>query len=124
MKELKREFPRLEKSALRDFVAKRDATTPLVQQLALRPDWVLVDEQVLGRFGTDPHKYWERFYRKFRGSAGRVSPSRVGFNATKSQALVYVLKSYGDVGADGGWYFLEKKAGQWKLRKRYLNFFS
>ncbi|HEY6205483.1 MAG TPA: hypothetical protein VIW21_04895 [Chthoniobacterales bacterium] len=53
-----------------------------------------------------------------------MSPSRVGFNATKSQALVYVLKSYGDVGTDGGWYFLEKKAGQWKLRKRYLNFFS
>jgi hypothetical protein len=70
VKELKREFPRLEKSALRDFVAKRDATTPLVQQLALQPDWVLVDEQVLGRFGTDPHKYWERFIANFADRLG------------------------------------------------------
>jgi len=64
--------------------------------------------------------FWKNFDKKY-GSSQRaiVSFSRVGFNPSKSQAIVYFDYLYGPLWGHGMLLYLEKQQGKWKVM-RYL----
>ena len=56
---------------------------------------------------------WDEFYAKHPTARGRLTLSRVGFNDSGSQALVYVWHGYGNLGAVRRAFLLEKRDGKW-----------
>jgi hypothetical protein len=56
---------------------------------------------------------WEGFYQRYPNSGGWIELSAVGFNATKTVAVVYMGHHCGSLCGGGGFHVLEKKNGQW-----------
>ena len=56
---------------------------------------------------------WDEFYARYPSAHGRLALSRVGFNDPGNQALVYVWHAYGNLGAEGRAFLLEKRSGKW-----------
>jgi hypothetical protein len=59
---------------------------------------------------------WEEFSRLYPKSQGVVSLSRIGFNSSKTQALVYVGNVCGGRCGEGNFFLLVKEAGKWKIQ--------
>lgn len=65
-------------------------------------------------FYGDHEDKWDRFYELYPNSAGHASFSRVGFNASLDQALVYTeIRWCGECGS-GDYHLFSKKNGEWK----------
>ena len=60
---------------------------------------------------------WCSFYEKYPDSGGYVTFSRVGFNGSGTQALVYVVRMCGGLCGSGGYCFLVKKGGAWQTQR-------
>lgn len=65
---------------------------------------------------ADLNKRWEEFYKKYPDSRGYNSLSRVGFNAKRTQALVYSVNLCGSLCGTGTYYLLVKEQGGWVVR--------
>jgi hypothetical protein len=59
-----------------------------------------------------------------KGGAEIIRLSRVGFNADKSQALVFVSFQCGWTCGEGNYVLLAKKEGQWKVKKKDMTWIS
>jgi hypothetical protein len=60
---------------------------------------------------------WELFYQKYPKSQGLISLSRVGFDAGRTQALVYFGNPTSATSGKGGYLLLEKRAGTWTIKR-------
>jgi predicted ATP-grasp superfamily ATP-dependent carboligase len=58
---------------------------------------------------------------KYPGSDGCISFSRVGFNNSHTQALVYVTRILKPLVGGGGYYLLEYNAGKWEIIDQFMN---
>ena len=67
---------------------------------------------------------WRAFYGKYPASPGILKLSRVGFNADKSQALIFVAHSCGWLCGEGNYFVLVKKDGEWKIMKELVTWMS
>jgi hypothetical protein len=67
---------------------------------------------------------WEGFYRAYPSAPGLFKLSRVGFNADKSQALLFVAHSCGLLCGEGSYFVLVKKDGEWKVVKELTTWVS
>ncbi len=56
---------------------------------------------------------WRLFYARYADSGGFIEVSAVGFDATKTHALVYIAHHCGGLCGGGTHHFVEKKDGQW-----------
>ena len=57
---------------------------------------------------------WDDFYKKYPGSSGYITFSRVGFNSDKTKAVIYKETGCGMLCAYGGYVLLSKDNGAWK----------
>jgi hypothetical protein len=60
---------------------------------------------------------WQRYYRRYPGSGGYLQLSAVGFNPTKTRAMVYMAHSCGGLCGEGMHYLLERVEGVWREAK-------
>src|SRR5262245_9081020 len=67
--------------------------------------------------GTWGELQWIDYYRKFPDARGFVMLSRVGFNAAKNQALIYVGSRCGPGCGDLYFLLLQKENGAWVTKK-------
>jgi len=67
----------------------------------------------LGRSGS-----WNAFYKKYPGATGFTILSKIGFNSTHDQALVYLGNSCGLLCGNGYLVVLDKHKGKWKVVKQ------
>ncbi|HEX8143284.1 MAG TPA: hypothetical protein VF553_11855 [Pyrinomonadaceae bacterium] len=70
-------------------------------------------ESYFGRRGG-----WQLFYRKYRGAAGLVTLSKVGFSRDRSQALVYQEFTCDDTCGRGSFVALFKDGNVWRVRSQ------
>lgn len=63
---------------------------------------------------------WDEFFARYPSARGRLALSRVGFNDSGNQALVYVWHAYGNLGAEGRAFLLEKESGKWMVVQAVL----
>ncbi|MDM1061488.1 hypothetical protein HXZ62_02795 [Empedobacter falsenii] len=59
------------------------------------------------------HTGWEDFYKKYKNAIGIIEFSRIGFNKSKTQALLYYSKTSGFSNGHGNYIFLKKINGKW-----------
>lgn len=59
------------------------------------------------------HTGWDDFYKKYNNAIGIIEFSRIGFNKSKTQALIYYSKVSGFSNGYGNYIFYEKINGKW-----------
>jgi hypothetical protein len=113
--QVSRSAPALEEETYADFLAVNEEPTPLDGSLDLGFEVALVSPQELEEiFAADVGSY-DAFYERFPNSQGVMELSRVGFNADRSQALVYVGNQHAPLGGAGYYLILNKDDGAWQV---------
>lgn len=59
--------------------------------------------------------FWDAFYKAYPGAQGHMTLSRVGFNQTLDEALVYVTNGAGELAWEGYYLLLSKVDRAWKV---------
>lgn len=103
---------------LRDWSLMNQRTFTLGEGFSTRVPHVLLADPVRETLfrGDQPEQGWQLFFRKYPQSAGLVRLSRVGFNAARSEALVYLEFQCGAECGSGRLVQLARDpAGNWRI---------
>ena len=122
--QLQREMPELGESTLEDFRSKNRI------QYLLHPRMfrtrvkivMLSEEQAEEMFRR--RNGWQAFYTRYPGARGILRLSRVGFNRSRSQALVYAAFSEDYLAGRGYYLLLTKTGGTWSVTRGMLAWIS
>ena len=118
VKRLKAAFPELDSEILRDFTAKNSQRHALERRFATKAEYVLASSQDVAR-ALGAERQWDNFRRRYPSSHGLTTISRVGFNAGRTQALVYRGDRFGGKAGVGNYLLLVKKDGAWAVVRGY-----
>lgn len=112
-RELKESAPALSAEVIDDFRARNKGEHTLARRFDIGREYVLVGEKELNKIFKEAGGGWKAFYKKYPGAGGYLVLSRVGFNADRTQALVYQGHSCGGLCGAGSHMLLNKKNGAW-----------
>jgi hypothetical protein len=103
------------KDVAADFKKQNATIWSLRQLLPLDVPYELVrDEDIQAPFGKyDGGEGWETFYRQHPDSGGYFRMSAVGFNRSRTRAMVYLSHACGGLCGEGRYHFLERVDGVW-----------
>jgi hypothetical protein len=106
------------------FRARNDTSYPIRPDMALGSPYSLLTQAGRSRIFGQNQSGWEVFYNRYPQAPGITTLSRVGFNVTFDQALVYIgTQSNWQVGA--GYYVLLKKTnGVWNIDQQVMAWIS
>lgn len=106
-------FRRMEQTTLDDFLRKNDNPCIIEPLFDLnKPYVVLAEEEAVFSGGG-----WDEFYRRYPGSQGCISVSRVGFNTQLTQAVACVgIQQHWRRGY-GSYYLVEKTKDKWQVKR-------
>jgi hypothetical protein len=114
--DLKKSAPALMAETVDDLRARSTEQFVFTRRFNIKHRYVLISEQEINATFDKMGRGWEKFYRKYPGSEGFVTFSRVGFNRDRTQALVYQAYSCGGTCGGGTYYLLTKENGIWKVK--------
>jgi hypothetical protein len=80
-------------------------------------DYVLLSAAELGKISSQPN-WGELVSEKYPNSHGYTIFSRVGFNNSLDQAVIYVGNVAGPMMGAGFYYLMEKKNSKWILKEQ------
>ena len=115
-------LPNASNETLDDFFQRNRQSTQLAPDMQLGVHYILLSTDDLSAVMDQPNG-WDAFHEKYSPS-GYMQFSRVGFNDTADQAIVYVGSIPGPMMGSGNYYLLEKEAGQWSIREQVLAWVS
>ena len=117
-------LPGIDKSTAESFKTRNDKSYPLSADMKLGVQYVLLTQTEMNRFFSQNQDGWQAFYKNYPDAPGITSLSRVGFNETYDQALVYEgTQSHYLAGA--GYYFLMVKInGAWTVSMKSMTWIS
>jgi hypothetical protein len=115
-------LPNASNETLDNFFQRNRQSTQLSPDMQLGIHYILLSADEFSAVMDKPDG-WESFYKKYSPS-GYMQFSRVGFNDTLDQAIIYVGVIPGAMMGSGNYYLLEKKAGQWSIREQVLAWVS
>ena len=107
----------VDKNLIEDYRAKNTKPYHLIDLFILDVECVLLPSKDIQEIFNVNVDGWYEFYKKYPKSQGITTFSRVGFNADKTEALVYVSTSRGRLNGEGQYIKLSKKDGQWTIQK-------
>jgi len=102
----------LQEETLSDFLAKNEQQHSVAPALTLDGQLLPVSEEDLRHIFRD-NKGWDRFRALYPYSSGTVEFSRVGFNRTLTQALVYAGKQVDWRMGHGGYWLYARSGNRW-----------
>ena len=116
-------LPGISKEAIDSFVERNAQPSQLSPGMQLGVEYVLLSEDELAKISSQPN--WHEVLReKYPGSEGYTIFSRVGFNRTLDQALLYAGEVAGPLMGAGHYYLLEKQNGEWTIKEQIMVWIS
>jgi hypothetical protein len=107
-------LPDISKQTLDSFLERNESPDPLSTEMDLGVDYILLSPDELSEITRQPN--WpEIMAERYDGAVGYTVFSRVGFNKSLDQAVIYVGQMAGPLMGAGYYYLLEKHNGEWKL---------
>lgn len=110
-------LPGIGQDTLDDFSRRNDMTHVLEDKFHLNARHALASKAELLSFGHT-QDFWKAFYNKYPDAQGLTILSKVGFNSSADQALVYVGKTTGSLGGAGYYILLEKSNSEWVIQNK------
>jgi hypothetical protein len=111
---------KLSQQTIDDYVRKNRNSTSLAPQLKVPVKYQLVSASEIQTLFENPAIGWDQFYSRFSGTKGLVALSRVGFDSTRSQALLHVSIGCGLTCGNGQLISLSKRKEGWHIRSRMI----
>jgi len=115
-------LPNASKETLANYLECNRQSSQLSPDMQIGSDYILLGADEFSAVMNQPNG-WDAFYEKYSRS-GYMQLSRVGFNQTLDQAIVYVASVPGPMMGAGNYYLMEKKNGQWAIKEQVLAWVS
>ena len=116
-------LPSLSDEALDNFVQRNQQSGPLAPDMELDVDYILLSTEELSEI-TRQSNWGEVITQKYPGSYGYTMFSRVGFNNTLDQAVIYVGSMAAPLMGSGFYYLMEKENGDWVIKEQVMAWIS
>lgn len=116
-------LPSLSDEALDNFVQRNQQSGPLTPDMELDVDYILLSTEELSEI-TRQSNWGEVITQKYPGSYGYTIFSRVGFNNTLDQAVIYVGNMAAPLMGSGFYYLMEKENGDWVIKEQVMAWIS
>jgi hypothetical protein len=102
-------------SAIADYKKKNERKWLLQRQFEITKAYEMISSDEINTiFNTEGTEGWKTFYERHPDSGGLIEFSAVGFNASKTVAVVYAGHSCGSLCGGGTFHILRKVDGKWK----------
>lgn len=112
---LQSKVPTLKRTTIDAFQALNTRQASLRRSFHPAIDYELVDSAQLESFFKKGGGDWLAFYKRFPGSPGIMTFSRVGFSEDGTQALFYLSNHCGGLCGTGMYVVMEKRNGSWVI---------
>lgn len=109
--------PYLAKATLNDYRQKNAKQNQLTERFDIRHKHALLSKDDYDETFKEGCSGWCKFQEKYPESSEYMRFSRVGFNRTGTQALIYVIHGCGGLCGSGGYVLLAKQDGIWRIQK-------
>jgi hypothetical protein len=120
---LKGGLPSISNETIDSFVERNAQPGQLSPDMQLGVDYVLLSQDELAEISSQPN--WHKVLaEKYPGSEGYTIFSRVGFNQSLDQAVLYVGDVGGPLMGAGFYYLLEKQNGEWGIKEQIMVWIS
>ncbi len=120
---IKEGLPSLSDQTLDNFVERNAQPGQLSPTMNIGVDYVLLTSDELSEITSQPN-WGEVLTEKYPGSYGYTIFSRVGFNNTLDQAVIYVGSMAGPLVGSGSYFLMEKKNGEWLMLEQIMAWIS
>jgi hypothetical protein len=119
---IKSGLPSVSKETFDNYLERNSEISQLSPDMQIGVDYVLLSTDELSAIMKQPNG-WDAFYAKY-SHGGYTQFSRVGFNDSLDQAVVYVGSMAGPLMGSGFYYLMEKKDGQWVIKEQIMAWIS
>lgn len=122
-------LPPLSLETVESYVIENEKESVLDTEFDLRVTYKLISrgeiEQMFKRgIASGEMEEWDDFHKKFPDVRNIIGLSQIGFNADKSQSLVYMDEWCGSLCGMGYYVLLEKENDKWKFIRQYSPWIS
>lgn len=117
----------LSKQTVEDFKSKNRQSYELKNKFNLQVEInFLTEDDVRELFKKRDGQQdgWKLFRQKYPAAGSIITLSRVGFNAERTQALMFVAHVCGRLCGQGNYILLNKNEGEWKVEKKSMTWIS
>jgi hypothetical protein len=116
-------LPGISKETMDSFVERNTQPSQLSPDMQLGVEYVLLSEAELAEISSQAN--WHEVLReKYPGSESYTIFSRVGFNKSLNQAVLYVGDVAGPLMGAGYYYLLEKQNEEWTIKEQIMVWIS
>jgi hypothetical protein len=116
-------FKNISRETVDSYLERNAEPSQLSPDMDLGTEYTLLTLEELSQITSQPN-WQEVLNEKYPGSGGYTIFSRVGFNNTLDQAVVYVGHVAGPLMGTGFYNLLEKRDGEWKLMDQIMVWIS
>lgn len=120
---IKEGLPSLSNETIDSFMERNVQPGQLSPDMDLGVEYILLTSQELSGITSQPN-WGEVLTEKYPGSYGYTIFSRVGFNNSLDQAVIYVGSVGGPLMGSGFYYLMEKKNGEWLMMEQVMVWIS
>jgi len=106
------------------FRARNDTVYPIRPDMNLGSPYTLLSQAGRNRIFGQNQSGWEIFYNRYPQAPGITTLSRVGFNTTFDQALVYIGTQSNWLAGAGYYILLKKTNGAWSIDQKVMAWVS
>jgi len=110
-------------STIDSYVERNAQPSQLAPDMQLGEEHILLGSEELAKITRQPN-WHEILKEKYPSSHGYFIFSRVGFNQSLDQAVIYVGQVAGPLMGAGYYYLLEKQAGTWTIKEQIMVWIS
>jgi hypothetical protein len=112
---IKSDLEGVSKQTLNSFLERNVQPTQLSTDMDLGVEYTLLSTDDLHRIASQPN--WGKLLEEeYPGAHGYTIFSRVGFNNSLDQALIYVGSVGGPLMGSGSYFLMEKQNGEWTMK--------
>lgn len=111
---LKASFDSISNETVSSFLDRNQESGQLSPDMQLGREYILLKPDELSAISSQPD-WGNALKEKYPNSNGYLYFSRVGFNNTLDQALIFVGQVFGPLACTGDYYLMEYKNGEWLL---------
>lgn len=116
-------LPGISRDTIQNFIDRNAQPGDLSPDMNLGVEYILLGEEELASI-TRQQNWGEVLAQKYPGAQGYTMFSRVGFNRTLDQAVIYVGNLAGPLMGSGYYYLLDKENGVWVLKQQVMAWIS
>jgi hypothetical protein len=120
---IKSGFKDVSEETLDNYLERNGQPGQLSPDMHLGVDYVLLTKEDLANISSQPN-WGQVLAEKYPGTRGYIIFSRVGFNNTLDQAVIYVGNVDGPLMGAGYYYLMEKQKGQWLVKDQVMAWIS